>query len=101
MARDREDPKIRRSQILSAAIKVAKKRGYQHITRKEIAESIGISTNLITHYFSVQRLKIEIMKEAIKNEIYEIIAQGLSVNDPQVTKLSKSFKKRVLTYLTD
>jgi AcrR family transcriptional regulator len=97
----RENPRVRKKQILNAAVNLAIKVGYQQITRLEIAKSVGISVSLVTNYFrSMQKLKSEVMKEAIKEEIYEIIAQGLAVGDPQVVKLPKNVKKKVLTYLT-
>ena len=44
-------PKIRRLNILNAAIEVSTQVGYQKATRDAIAKKAGISSPLIAHFF--------------------------------------------------
>jgi AcrR family transcriptional regulator len=96
----RTNPKIRKEQILLAAIKLSKRVGYHSITRDSVAEIADVSSPLISVYFpTVASLKAAVIRAAIDNEIVEIIAQGLSLNHPQVRKISKPVKHKVMEFL--
>ena len=89
----RVDPTLRKDHILNAAIDVAKKKGYNKITRDDIAEAAGVSMGLITHYFeTMNQLKRDIMRTAVKRGVPEIVAQGLTNKDRHALKASKGLK---------
>ena len=91
----RVDPALRKDHILNAAIKVAKKKGYNKITRDDVAEAAGVSMSLITHYFeTMNQLKRDIMRTAVKRGIPEIVAQGLVNKDRHALKASKELKTK-------
>lgn len=74
----RLQPEDRRAAILSAAIQLATDGGYLTMTRDTIAEAANVSPALINRYFfTMPNLRMQIMEEAVKREIPEIIAQGL------------------------
>ncbi len=83
----------RRQQILEGAILLSKRIGYRNIEQKSVAKFINISPALITYYFTMDKLKSEIVKCAIKDKIYEIIAQGVTSNDPAFSKLDKKTRE--------
>lgn len=89
----RVDPALRKDHILNAAIDIAKSKGYNKITRLDIAEAAGVSLSLITHYFeTMNQLKRDIMRTAVKRGIPEIVAQGLTNKDRHALKASKGLK---------
>jgi DNA-binding transcriptional regulator YbjK len=91
----RANPILRRDHILQVAIKIARTIGYQKVTRGIIAESAGVSTGLVTHYFkTMPQLKRAIMRTAIAQEIPEIIAQGLINNDKHAIKASPELRAK-------
>lgn len=97
----RLNPALRKEQILEAAIELAIKNGYQHVTRDTIASHAGVTYSLVTHYFNTMpQLKRAIMRAAISREIVEIIAQGLASRDPQALKASDELKQRALQSLS-
>ena len=89
----RVDPALRKDHILNAAIVVAIDKGYNKVTRDDIAEAAGVSMGLITHYFTnMNQLRRDIMRTSVKRGIPEIIAQGLTSKDRHALKASKELK---------
>lgn len=100
--RRRENLSVRKEEILNAAIMLAAKIGYNRITREHVASCAGTSCALVTHYFgNMQQLKQDVLKAAIRREIYLIIAQGLSLGEPLTKTISKELKDKVLAFLTN
>lgn len=99
--RERKLPKERKKELLSEAVELSKELGYSHITRDGIAKKAKVSYGLVTRYFqSMDNLRRLVLKEAIRTEILEIIAQGLVRKDPLTRRLTPELKERVLTYLS-
>ena len=92
---------LRKDQILNVAIDLSKKYGYQKIKRSDISHHAGVSENLISNYFGTMiKLKRLIIRHAIKNNIIEIIAQGIANNDPHVKKASKELKEKAIKLIS-
>jgi AcrR family transcriptional regulator len=99
--RSRKEPEQRKQEILNAAIELSKEIGYSHITRDGVAERAGTSYALVSVYYgTIDNLKSEVLKEAIKQEILEIIGQGLARKDKQTARLPLKLKRKVLQYLS-
>lgn len=98
----RTNPKTRKKIILLAAIQLSKRIGYKSITRDAVAKEASVSSPLVGKYFpKMKDVEIAVIKSAIEQEIIEILAQGLAINDPQVLKISSKLKKKVIAYLTN
>jgi len=91
----RADPALRKDHILNSAIVIAMEKGYNKITRDDVAETAGVSMGLITYYFeTMNQLKRDIMRTAVKRGIVEIVAQGLTNKDRHALKASKELKTK-------
>lgn len=98
--RGRVNPTLRKQQILGAAITVAKKNGYDKISRAVIAEAAGVSEPLISHYFgSMQEVRVAIMTEAVRLGVVEIVAQGLGAGDPLARSASDDVRRAAVEEL--
>lgn len=98
---ERLDPKVRREQILAAAVTLAKKHGYSRITREAITQAAGVSPRLLNYYYStMEQLKRDVMRYAIKNKVLEVIAQGLVAKDPHALKVPEDVKRLAVATLT-
>ncbi|RJF90562.1 TetR/AcrR family transcriptional regulator [Sphingomonas cavernae] len=65
----REDPEVRRQQILDAAIQVIGQRGYHGFTIQELAARCGLTNGGLLYYFgSKERLLISILEERDRRE---------------------------------
>ena len=79
----RLNPKVRKGEILAAAIKLAESETYCHVSRQQIAEVAGTSPPLITRYFkNMDELRDAVMREAIRIPALHVIAQGLAGGCP-------------------
>ena len=93
----RLNSKARKKQILNAAVSLAVKVGYSNIRRDDVAKNASVSTGLINRYFTtIMQLKNEVMRYAIRNEILQIIAEGIVLKDPQALKVPNELKIRAL-----
>lgn len=96
MPRQRLAPDKRREQIIEAFIAVALLKGYQTVTRADVAKRLDISDALVTRYFSdsMDLLRDDSVRYAIENNNNKIIAQALVVGDPLVTNLPDYVKEK-------
>lgn len=99
--RERKEPAERKQEILEVAIKLAKDIGYSHLTRNEVARQANVAYGLVTAYFkNIDNLKRSVIKEAIKQEIIQIIAQALAHKEPLTNKLNPNLREKVIRYLS-
>lgn len=102
VSKSRTNPGLRKAQILTVAIELAKEKGYREITRDGVAESAGVSMGLVTRYFgTMKQLKTAVMRSAVKQGIPEIVAQGLANGDAHAKKASVELKARAATLLAN
>lgn len=93
-------PKERREIILKAAIELARRDGYNKITRDNIAKQAGMANGTVTLYFkTMTQLRRALMRAAIAGEVLEIIAQGLAHNDPHATKAPIELQRKAIDSL--
>lgn len=102
VTKNRANPALRKDQILSVAVTQAKEVGYTKITRDGVAEGAGVSMGLVTRYFgTMKQLKRDIIRYAIRNDIAEIIAQGLANGDDHARKAPAELKAKAATLLAN
>lgn len=95
------DPKIKKDFLLDIALKQSIACGYQNIKRNAIAKEAGVANGLISKYFgTMPQLKRTVMRAAVHRGIFEVVAQGLAVRDPQALKASAFIKQKASAYLT-
>jgi AcrR family transcriptional regulator len=100
--RKRATPELRRMHVLNKAIELAKTKGYNALTRDDVATGANVSPALISHYFgTIDQLRTVVLKLAIKREIPEIVAQGLVREDPIAVQAPKELKNRAVSYLAE
>lgn len=91
--------RLRVAQILDAALVLAQRgRCFTSLSRDEIAREAGFaSSSLITHHMgTMEALKRDIMREAIRRECLPVIAQGLALGDKRAQKLPPELKEKAL-----
>jgi AcrR family transcriptional regulator len=68
----------RAEKILAAAVTFATRKGFHAVTRKSVAREAGVSAGLVSTYFGgMDKLRTEIMRAAVRDEILPIIAAGI------------------------
>lgn len=101
MSIKRKAPGDRREEIILTFIGIARIKGYQTVTREQVAASMGVSPALVTRYFneSMSELRETVMKECVERRVLRIIAQGLSVNDPTACEAPHEIKTKAANLL--
>lgn len=95
MTRTRKAPAVRRQEILAAALSLAEARGYQNVTRDEIAHAAGVSGSSVQYHFrTVDQLRRELLDYAVQVEALLVIAQGLALGGLQAKGLSHDLRQR-------
>lgn len=97
MKQTRLKPEARKTDLLAAALTLAEQLGYQHITRKQIAEAAGVSGPIIHHYFGTMGgLREELMRYAVEQENLTVIAQGLTGSNPAALAAPEALRRQAL-----
>lgn len=103
MRNRRFKPAIRRDLILTAAVDAAREPGgWSRLTRQLIAATAGCSEGLVSRYLGdMPAARKAIMKQAIKDEIVEIVIQSIAAHDGYAVKksLPAALKQRAISSL--
>lgn len=76
-------------QILAAAAKLAINKGYQQVTRKEVADALGMAPATIhQRWGTMAKFRRDVMRYAIRASppVLAVIAQGLAMRDPHARR---------------
>ena len=95
-------PEIRREQVLSVAVDIAIKHGYNAVTRERIAEQGGISTGLVSKVFNtMNQLHRAVMRCAIHREELSIIAHGIATGCRIAHGADDVLKRRAMDWMIE
>lgn len=90
----RLDPKLRKEQILAAAMVIAVRKGYMHVQRDDVADLADVSPARVSQLFNTMpQLRRAIMRNAVKTKHLVVIAQGLACRDKQALKAPVEVRK--------
>jgi len=82
---------------MDAAIAVANKKGYKEMRREDIVMEANVSEGLVLRCFNPMiQMRKAVMRYAIKNKHYQVIVQGIAVNDPVAKRIPPSLKLEAL-----
>lgn len=96
----RLDPKVRKEEILLAAVACAEAQGLTNLRRDTIASYAGVANGLVTRYFSTMtQVRHAVVRYAVHNQRLTIIAQGLALRDPEALKAPEELKKKAVASL--
>ena len=100
VSKSRANPALRRANILAVAVAQSRTRSFSQLTRNIIAEAAGVSPGLVTRYFpTMAGLRNDIMREAIRASIPEIVAQGLAVGNARAKKAPPELRKLAAQFI--
>lgn len=88
------------AQIVSAALKIAEREGYQNVTRKQIADAAGLSEGSVSfHLGTMPQLRRHIVRHAIAQRSLRVLGQALAAGDSHARKAPDDLKKQALAAL--
>lgn len=91
------DTAVRKNSILAAALIVAARSHYAHMTRSAVALEAGVSGPLVQHYFgTMPQLRRDVMRKAVRDGVLIVIAQGLVAGDKHAKAAQEVHKAAAL-----
>ena len=97
---DRLQPEQRKSEILEAALHIAKRDGLNGMTRDAVACHAKCATGGVSRYFNTMtQLKRAVVREAIQREELTIIAEGVALRDPNAMKAPADLRSKAMLAL--
>lgn len=100
MSKKRLPPKERSKLILDAALDLAKRDGFDNITRESVAKAAGISPGLVSNYFNtMNQLQRAVMRAAVAREVLEVVGQGLAARNEHALKAPHELKQRAIALM--
>ena len=91
---------VRIEEIVAAAIKLARRAGYHKVTQRDVAAQVRVSRTLITYYFPfIRDLHKAILATAIRDEILDIVMQGIATKDPLARNISDDLRAKLRDHL--
>jgi hypothetical protein len=98
MRRQRLLPNARKGEILASAIRLARQPGgWNSITRAAVSHEAKCSEGIVSfHFGSMQGLRKEVMKTAIKFEFFDVIGQGIASGDRYALATSARIKAQAI-----
>lgn len=96
----RLEPSERADNILAAAVAVALRDGFQNVTRDKVAAEANSSVGLIyTYYRSMDILRDEVMRIAIRDRHLAIVAQGVASGNVATARAPAELRRQALQTL--
>lgn len=86
---------VMKSDILKAAVRLAKSKGFRNFSRDDVATAAETATGTVSyHYRGMTGLRRAVMQYAIDNEVLEVIAQGLAERHVLALKAPEELRLR-------
>lgn len=86
----------RRQQIVASARNLSKNGALYNWTLEDVAQMIDISIPAIKYYFgSAQSLRIDVIRQAVKEKDLEIIIQAVAKYDPLIADMPATLRRKV------
>lgn len=86
--------------MLNAALTLATRHGYQNVTRKQIADVIGVAESLVSHHFgTMANLRRALVRHAIAQECLVVVGQAIAARDPHARRVPPALKMNALQSL--
>lgn len=90
----------RNRRVLDAAMELAAERGYERVTRNDVAARAKVATGSVNNaYGTMSGLRDAIMAEAVALGLSGIVAQGLAARHPAAQSAPQALKDSALASL--
>lgn len=91
---------IRTREVLAAGLALAEQKGYQVVTRDDLAAAADLSAAHVSGLFgTMHQFRRALMRCAIHQKRLQVIAQGMAVKDPNCAKLPAGLAELVANYI--
>jgi AcrR family transcriptional regulator len=94
-------PQARKKDILHYALHLAEVQGYTNVTREDVAAKAGVTGSAIHYHFStMSKFRTALMRYAVQQRSAKVVAQGLSLDDPEAASADVDLLRAAQAALT-
>ena len=98
----RKHPEDRREELVEAAMWLAETGGLYNMTGHLIAQRAKCQRTLINHYFfSMANLQDIVIRRALRNKVWAIVAQAHARGDSQLDHMTIEQRKELSEYIAE
>jgi AcrR family transcriptional regulator len=73
---------VRIEEIIAAGLALAAAKGYQQVSRADLAEAVGVvESNVSRHFGTMKQFRRSLMRAAVNQRNLAVLAQGLAMRD--------------------
>lgn len=85
----------RTREILAASLALAKSKGFNRLTREDLAQASGCSVALVSHHLgTMTEIHRKVMRHAIHEGCLPVVAQGLAIKYPAAMRAPEELRHR-------
>lgn len=98
--RANQQRKARRAKLIKAAHALARKVGYRHIMRADVADRVGMAHSIINHEFgTMDGLRDAVVEYAVRRGYTTVLAQALAAGHPIAKRAPAELRARAISSL--
>jgi AcrR family transcriptional regulator len=102
MAERIKDNSVRREKFVQAALRVAKRDGFEAINKVNVSKEAGVAESLLYHYFDgVPAIKKLVMKRAVALRIIPIVARGIALGYVETRDMNEGLQKAAMSHMLE
>ncbi len=92
---------VRLQSILAAALDASERKGYNKVTRADIAKVAAMTPSLVAYYLGpMHALRQQVMQEAVRQERLAIVAQGIALRDPVAMQAPALLRQAAVSHMS-
>lgn len=78
---------IRIEEIIAAGLRLAVAKGYQQVSRSDLAQAVGVAEGTVSlHFGTMAQFRRSLMRAAVHQRHLAVLAQGLAARDHEARK---------------
>lgn len=78
---------VRVEELLAAGLTLATAKGYQQVSRSDLAQAVGVAEGTVSlHFGTMKQFRRSLMRAAVHQRHLCVVAQGLAMKDAEALK---------------
>jgi AcrR family transcriptional regulator len=91
---------IRVEEIVAAGLVLAVAKGYQQVSRADLAQAVGVAESLVSAKFgTMPQFRRALMRAAVHQRNAAVVAQGLAMRDQEAGKADDALRNAAASFL--
>lgn len=93
---------VRVEEVIKAGLQLAVLKGYQCVSRADLARAVGVTEGAVSNYFgTMPQFRRSLMRAAIRQKDLAVLAQGLAARDPYALEAPQELREAAANSLKE